>query len=99
MLNKHKLGVAVGSILGLSHLVWAILVALGVAQWLLDWVFKLHFINPPYTLNTFILSYAIVLVATTSALGYVIGWTAGGIWNWLHAPATPQLHGMRERAV
>jgi len=99
MLSKHKLGVAVGSIIGLYHFVWSILVALGVAQWLLDWVFKLHFINPPFTVNTFILSYAIVLVATTSALGYIIGWAAGGIWNWLHSPVTPQFRGMRERAV
>lgn len=99
MLNRHKLGLAVGSILGLYHLVWSILVALGIAQWLLDWVFKLHFIQPPYTVNAFILSYAIALVIITSVLGYVIGWVAGGIWNWLHATPKRGVAGWRERAV
>lgn len=99
MLNRHKLGLAVGSILALYHLVWAILVALGIAQWLLNWVFKLHFIQPPYTVNAFILSYAILLVITSSVLGYVLGWVAGGIWNWLHATPKPRVRGWRERAV
>lgn len=99
MLNRHKLGIAVGSILGLYHLVWAILVALGIAQWLLDWAFKLHFIQPPYAVTTFVFSYAVGLVLVTSVLGYMMGWVAGGIWNWLHTPTKEVVHGWRERRV
>jgi fructose-specific phosphotransferase system IIC component len=84
MISKNKLGVVVGSLLGLWHLVWSILVASGIAQWLINWVFRLHFIKPLYTITPFRLSPAIALIVITSVLGYVIGWVLGAIWNWLH---------------
>lgn len=84
MISKNKLGVVIGSAFGLWHLVWALLVAFGIAQWLLDWVFRLHFIQPVYVVNAFQPALAVVLIVVTSVLGYVMGWIAGGIWNWLH---------------
>jgi hypothetical protein len=84
VISKNKLGILVGSLLGLWHLTWSLLVASGLAQWLIDWVFRLHFIKPLYTITPFRLSLAIELIVITSALGYVIGWALGAIWNWLH---------------
>jgi len=84
MISKNKLGVVSGSLLGLSHLTWAILVATGLAQWLMDWIFRLHFIQPPYIVTAFNLSYAIGLIVVTSSLGYMIGWVGGALWNWVH---------------
>ena len=85
MISKNKLGLVVGSFFGLWHLVWSTLVALGLAQQLIDWVFRLHFIQPPYAVTPFKLSVAVALLVITSTLGYMIGWILATIWNWLHA--------------
>jgi hypothetical protein len=85
MLNKNKLGLVVGSFLGIWHLAWTLLVAVGIAQWLMDWVFRLHFIQPPYKVTEFRPILALALIVLTSILGYFIGWVLAVIWNWLHA--------------
>lgn len=85
MINRNKLGLVVGSFLGIWHLVWSLLVAFGLAQWLIDWVFRLHFIQPPYKLTEFKPVLAVVLIVVTSTFGYIIGWVLAAIWNWLHA--------------
>ena len=84
MINKNKLGIVFGSLLGLSHLTWAVLVATGLAQWLMNWTFRLHFIQPPYFVTSFKPGYAIALITLTSGLGYVMGWIAAALWNWVH---------------
>jgi hypothetical protein len=84
MISKNKLGVVIGSAFGLWHLAWVLLVAFGIAQWLLDWVFRLHFIQPVYVVTAFKLPFAVALIAITSALGYLFGWVAAAIWNDLH---------------
>ncbi len=83
MFSKNKVGLVVGSLFGLCHFAWSLLVAFGVAQWLMDWVFRLHFIQPPYTIAPFRLGFAIGLIVFTSIVGYVTGWLFGAIWNWL----------------
>ena len=89
MISKNKLGVVLGSAFGLWHLVWALLVAFGVAQWLIDWVFKLHFIQPVYVVTVFQPFLAVGLIVVTSVLGYLFGWIAAAIWNWLHTERAP----------
>lgn len=84
MISKNKMGIVVGSLLGLWHLTWSLLVASGLAQSVIDWVFRLHFIKPLYTITPFRLPLAIALIVITSVLGYIIGWVLGAIWNWLH---------------
>ena len=83
MISKNKLGVVIGSAFGLWHLGWAVLVAFGIAQWLIDWVFKLHFIQPVWVITPFQAGLAIMLIVVTSVLGFITGWVAAGIWNWV----------------
>ena len=80
-MNKHKVGLALGLLFGFWHLVWVLLVAVGVAQSLLDWVFRLHFIQPVYVINPFSIGTAVVLVIFTSLVGYVLGWVVTAIWS------------------
>lgn len=89
MISKNKLGVVVGSALGAWHLGWALLVAFGIAQWLIDWTFRLHFIEPVWVITGFRPGLAIALIVLTSVLGFVTGWVAAGIWNWLHSERRP----------
>lgn len=80
-LGANKVGLAFGGMLGLWHFVWSVLVAVGLAQPLLDLIFQLHMIRPPYTVMPFSVSSAVGLIVVTSLFGYVIGWVFGVMWN------------------
>jgi hypothetical protein len=84
-ISKSKAGVVVGSLIGLWHLIWTVLVAVGLAQLVIDWIFRLHFIQPPYTITAFNLGTAVTLIVVTSVIGFVMGWLFAAIWNWLHS--------------
>jgi hypothetical protein len=83
--NKNKVGIVVGSLFGLWHLTWSLLVAFGVAQAVINWIFRLHFIQPPYIITAFNFVTAVTLIVVTVAIGFVMGWLFGAIWNWLHS--------------
>ena len=83
--NKNKVGIVAGSLFGLWHLTWSLLVAFGVAQAVINWIFRLHFIQPPYTITAFNFVTAVTLIVVTVAIGFVMGWLFGAIWNWLHS--------------
>lgn len=80
-ISAHKVGLALGGTIGLLHLVWSILVALGWAQPLMNWVFRLHMIEPLYTVARFALGPAALLILVTLVFGYVLGFIIGSIWN------------------
>ena len=40
--HVNEVGLVIGSLMGLFHLVWALLVAIGVAQALMDFIFNVH---------------------------------------------------------
>ena len=82
--NSKKLGIVFGAFLGLWHLVWSVLVAIGWAQPLLDFIFRLHMIEPPYRVAQFNLGMAITLIIVTTLVGYVAGFVIGTIWNRVH---------------
>ncbi len=82
--HPRKVGVVVGSLLALVHLIWSLLVATGNAKAYLDFVFGLHFINLKYTINPFDLGTAVTLVIVAGVIGYVIGYILALIWNKVH---------------
>lgn len=80
-LNPHKVGLTFGALLGLWHAMWSLLVALGVAQTLLNFILGLHFLNVSFSVNEFQIGTALTLVAITSVIGYVMGYIGGAVWN------------------
>ena len=82
-LNKNHVGLTMGIFVALLHALWAIIVAVGVAQVLLDWIFPLHFIDAIYSVMTFGFMTAILLVIMAFIGGYVMGWVFAALWNWI----------------
>lgn len=82
-LHPHRTGLALGVIFGLAHLFWSLLVMLGIAKPLVDWLMSLHFINVSYTLSAFEPVTAFILVCVAALWGYVIGYVFAIIWRWV----------------
>lgn len=83
MISKNRLGLVVSGFFGLWHLVWSLLVAIGAAQTVTSFVFRLHFIQPPYVIAPFRADLAVALIVITATVGYVGGWVFAAIWNCL----------------
>ena len=83
-LNANKTGLVLGALLGGWHFLWATLVALGWAQAVANFIFWMHFIKPIYVIGAFNLGTAIVLIAVTATVGYVVGYVFAAVWNWIH---------------
>lgn len=79
--HPRYFGFALAVFLGTWHVLWAFLVWAGAAQWLLDFVFRLHMITPPYRVTVFSPFTASELVLITAAIGYFSGWFIGFVWN------------------
>ncbi len=80
-LNPHGVGLAVGGVLGIWHLLWGGMVMLGMGQTLLDWVYWLHFLNNPFHVSAFDPVRTVMLAAVTFGFGYGFGWVFSYLWN------------------
>lgn len=83
-INPVKAGFAFGIVLGLYHLGWALLVAVGAAQPVIDFILQLHFVEPFLQLQPFDVATAAMLVGVTSLVGFVLGAVCALSWNTLH---------------
>ena len=83
-INGNKLGLVLGIFAAILHAVWAISVAVGVAQAYLDWIFPMHFIGNVFSVISFNAGTAILLIILAFVGGYVLGWIWAGLWNWLN---------------
>jgi hypothetical protein len=86
-LNPAKTAISVGTVLGVWHLMWVTLVAIGAAKVVMDFVLELHFIQLDYTLAPFAISTAAMLVGLTFAIGALFGLLFALVWNWLSVPS------------
>ena len=80
-IHKNKTGLTFAFLISLVHLFWGILVALGIAQALLNFVIKIHMLSLPITVMPFNLVNALMLVVTTFIIGYIFGWLMAFFWN------------------
>ena len=83
-ISVRNTGLVLGALFGGWHLCWSILVALGWAQPVIDFVFWMHFIKPIYVIEPFEIVRAAILIIVTTGIGFVIGAVFALIWNALH---------------
>lgn len=83
-LNPSKVALTLGVLFGGFHLGWSILVALNLAQSLLDFIFSVHMLANPYQVTGFDVIKAGILVAVTFAVGYAVGYIFANVWNKVH---------------
>jgi hypothetical protein len=88
VMNSHispaKAGLTLGAVLGGWHLTWSVLVALGLAQSVADFIFWMHFIKPVYVIENFDIARAGILVVVTALVGFVLGAVFAWVWNAAH---------------
>ena len=83
-LNPKKTGLAVGKLLGGVHLVWAVLVALGWAQPLVNFSQWAHMVSVPVVVQPFDLSAAVTVIVVAAIVGYIVCSIFARIWNHAH---------------
>ena len=83
-IHPPKIGLLVGTLMGGFHLGWAILVLLGGAQPLINFIFWAHMIQPIYVIKAFDPVAAVTLLVMTSITGYVVGYSGAIVWNRIH---------------
>ncbi|MFA6447104.1 MAG: hypothetical protein WCW31_02490 [Patescibacteria group bacterium] len=83
-LSPNKVGLVLGALLVVFHLCWSILVALGWAQFVIDWIFTLHMIQPVYQIMPFSFGLMLGLLVMVFVIGYAMGYVGGLLWNFLH---------------
>ena len=83
-MNQKKVGLVLGSFVGLIHLVWSLLIAFGWAQPLMNFIYGMHSLNNPFTVMPFSLGRSAGLVVITFAVGCIVGNVFAMIWNKFH---------------
>ena len=84
MTNPNKVGLVIAVLIGGWHVIWSLLVLIGWAQPILDFIFWAHMIKPVYFVKPFDPTASLALIAITSVIGYVFGFLGAVIWNRLH---------------
>jgi hypothetical protein len=87
-ISPHRLALVFAAALACWHIAWSLLVLLGLAQDLINFLFWLHFITPPYQVGAFAFGRAVGLIVVAAALGYVSGGLIAVIWNRVADPAS-----------
>jgi len=81
--HAHDVGLIVGATVSIMHIVWSLIVFLGLANWYLDFIFSLHFVSNPFVIQSFDWGKAVTLWVITFVAGYLVGWVFGVVWNTL----------------
>jgi hypothetical protein len=84
MANPLKTGLVFGVFIALMHAGWSAIVAVGLAQKLVDFIFWAHFISPPFHIEAFDPARAAILIGVTFGVGLIAGIVAALIWNLFH---------------
>lgn len=81
-LNEKHLALTFGSFAAIIHAAWAVIVAAGYGQTLVDWLKGLHFVDKMITVTAFNWVTAAMLIIVTFICGAIFGWLFAEVWNW-----------------
>lgn len=84
MTKPNKGGLVLGALVAGWHVFWVLLIVLGVAQRLLDFIFWAHMIQPVYKVSAFDPKAMLILIGITFVTGYGFGYVGVLLWNKLH---------------
>ncbi len=84
MINRSKFALTFGYFAAVMHVIWSVLVGLGVAQTIMDFVYRMHFMENPYTVAEFSWGTAVGLVVMAFIVAYAISSLFATIWNKVH---------------
>ncbi len=85
VIHPIKAAVTLAVLLMLFHACWAAAVAFGWAQPLINFILRVHFIQPFYVILPFDFVMAFMLLAITGGVGFIAGLVFATLWNRLHA--------------
>jgi len=80
-LNDNTIAMIFGLLLGGWHLIWSILILIGLAQPFLNFIFWIHMLSVPVTVKAFTITQSLILILVTFVIGYVVGWAFAFLWN------------------
>jgi hypothetical protein len=83
-LNPSKTALVCAVFAGSVHALWALLVALKLAQPFTDFLLWSHMLALAYVVKPFDPAAALASVAITAFIGYLIGYFFSKIWNRMH---------------
>lgn|SRR5690348_1887040 len=89
-ISPTKTAVAVGTVVGLWHVIWVTLVGVGWAKPVMDFILQLHFIRLQFELAPYSATTAGTLVVLTFAIGAFFGLVFALVWNWLTFDTAPE---------
>ena len=82
--SEQKVALVFGLFISGAHLLWSILILLGLAQPLLNFVFWVHMLENPFQVTGFSLTQSVTLIIVTFFVGYLAGWIFSWLWNKMH---------------
>lgn len=68
------LAINFGSVFATIHLIWLIIVYVGYGKTVLDFLFGIHMLNSPYTIQEFNYNYALTLIVVSFLFGSILGY-------------------------
>jgi hypothetical protein len=80
-INKNKTALTFGFLVSFFHLMWSVLVALGIAQVLLNFILNIHMLSAPIIVMPFDFIKSLELIVVTFVVGYIFGWLMAFFWN------------------
>ncbi len=83
-LNPVRTGLALGAIISGLHILWSLVVLVGLGQAWVDFVTWAHMIHASYVVGQFDIGAALTVIILAAIIGFVVGFAFATVWNRIH---------------